>query len=220
MEEAWSAVLGAIVDGPAAWSTAADVAAILTWEFETANEVLHDLSLNWMAERWDRPGAEAWTLTPLAAEGLNVCLIEDHFSGRLRWRRGEPPPRRARRPGGPGVDPVDVPDPAPGPEELAEAAEAAARWRPRGPLDPDRLPRPTVVLTGSRSTWDEAPAPVAGRRRGKGPKVPFHCSACRGAKLKPSVYCGRCCRWGFDGLVAAHRRAAAAAARAKEKEAG
>jgi len=211
MLDQWAAVLGAIVDAPRAWSTAAEVAACLEWSEDDAKIVIDDLALNGMLDPW----GPAWTLSPLAAEGLNVCLIGDGLSSRLRWHRGEPPRGPAPRRQPPGDDPAaEVPDPAPGPAERAELAESAGRWTPRGPLDVDRLPRPAVILTGCRSVWDEAPGRVAGRRpRGKGDRKPFSCSACKGAKLKPSEYCARCHRWGLDGLVAAHRRAAERAAR-------
>lgn len=222
MLEHWAAVLGAIVDAPRAWSTVAELADATECTEYHISETLNDLALNGMASAWSpRPEVEGWTLTPLSAEGLKVSLCEYGMSGRARWRRRDEPARRPKVGRvGPRLDPALVIDPGPGPEAAATAADESSRWRPKGPLRVEQLPRPTVILTGSKSTWDEAPGHVANRKRP--PKKTcsqphkFKCSSCLGARLKPNVYCARCHRWGLDGLVAAHRRAEAEAARARE----
>ena len=226
MLDHWPAVLGAIIDGPRAWSTAAEVAEGAGLEPSLILDVLCDLALNGMAAAWSpRPGVEGWTLTPLSAEGLQVSLYEYDITGRCRWRRrGEALRARRAFPSDPPPDPAAVPDPSPGPAERAEAADDLKRWRPRGPLRVEHLPRPAVVLTGCKVAWDEAPGFDLGARlktlrprRSKRKPVPkFQCTACNGARLAPSHYCLRCDRWGLDGLVAAHRRAGSAAAKARE----
>lgn len=234
MLDGWGAVLGAVVDGARAWSTAADLADALQWAVADVVIIVDELVVNGMLAAWAPDGAPAWTLTPLSAEGLHVSLCEhgNGVHGRLAWRRDDVRgDDRRRRPGRgrvelpDGGDPLrHAPDPRPGPAAIAEAADEADHWKPRGPLRVDQLPRPTVILLGSETTWSEAPARVAGRRtppprkgkKGKGQgaaPAPYHCSACRGQRLRPSAYCLRCGRWGLDGLVAAHRRAAVLAAR-------
>lgn len=210
----WGAVLGAIVDAPRAWSSAADLATVLGWTAGEVDDVLCELSFNGLAESWPVKGVASWTLTPFAAEGLNVWLCEQGIAGRTRWARSgsADAPARAPAPRREAADLTAVPDPGPGPVEIAEAADEADRWKPRGALSVDRLPRPTVILTGSKSTWDEAPA----RAPGKPSRRRFRCSACLGRKLRPSVYCLRCNRWGMDGVIARTRRAQAAAASVRE----
>jgi hypothetical protein len=213
--ESWSAVLTAIVEGPLAWSGASDLAEALAWEVDSVCEVLCELTLNGLVEPWARADGVAHTLTPLAARGLEVHIVERGLNWRPRW---EPIDRRRRvaRPGR-GTDDgalARVPDPGPGPAEIAEASDELSKWRPRGPMRVEHLPRPTVLLMGCETDWSERSSAVAGRHAptaGATTRTKRRCSACQGRRLSPSTYCLRCNRWGLDGLIAAHRRAAAAA---------
>jgi hypothetical protein len=208
----WGAVLGAVVDGARPWSGAAELAAVLGWQPERLSPVIDDLIINGLIVEWARPGSVSYTLTPLSADGLNVHIVERGY--RTVWApRCSPgrPPAGSSTPEG-----YDPPDPSPGPAELAADREESGRWRPRGPLEADRFPRPRLILTGSETVWRERAAPVAGKRldrKALAARRRFRCSACKGLRLEPDTYCARCCRWGRDGTIAAHRRAAAAAAR-------
>lgn len=218
MVDDWAKVLDAIVDGPRAWSTAADIIEFADISHDNVTECLCELVDQGLVAEWPEHG---WTLTPLAAELRGVCLHENETFGRLHWGRpGKPqrPPSREQK----ALTEThaqaiaDIPDLHPDPADLAQAREeaerAVKRWKPGRPFDVDNLPWPSVFLTGSQSTWTERPGEKANRKR-RGPHKPWKCSACRGKKLKLSYVCGRCFRWGFDALVHAKRREAAMLAR-------
>jgi hypothetical protein len=213
MFEAWSAVLGAIVDGATACSAITDIAEVLACDDDSVSEVLCELEVNGLVERWAQASGLTYTLSALAAEGLRVHIVEHGLAARARWERIRERRGHRRTRGRPSEDAAlaRAIDPATSSAEAAEAADEAEHWRPKGPLKVDQLPRPTILLTGADTDWGETDAsgrtqPIRAARRKPGP-----CSACHGRPLRASTYCLRCRRWGLDGLIAAHRRAKAAA---------
>lgn len=102
------------------------------------------------------------------------------------------------------------------PDQHAEAAEEVERSAPRqtrgrlsdAALDPARLPRPRVLLSGCQP-WDDRPSTW------HPPMVP--CPACRGSKMRGTTYCLRCDRWGLDWLLGRIERDEARTAAENEK---
>lgn len=203
----WAAILSAIVDGARAWSTPAGLLASVGCEPGELEHAINELHANSLIEPW----GGRWTLSALSAELLAVELADDGgVVGRERWAPVGRPPRRPSR-DDVGPDPVgSLVDPGPGPAELAsDRIDAESRPRRPGPADPDRLPRPTVLLAGCASTWSEAtqhdPPPPRGRPRPRRRKPAGVCSACKGSPLPRSAYCLRCDRWGWDDVVRSRR---------------
>lgn len=135
-------------------------------------------------------GFHAATLTPFAAARLGLSLVETAHG--YRWARVpsdlplRPRPRRRET-----VDLDSLPDPrAIAPDEIIEARETFGAVCGDVFDRLDRLPRPWVLLTGCR--------PWSGE--GDAEHVPADCPACRNRRLRPTVYCLYCDRWGLDDL--------------------
>ena len=144
-------------------------------------------------------GQVVWTLTPIAAEGLRVHIVEYGLTGRSRWEgitfQPESISTRRRKNNSRVDDPIDdVVDPRPGPPEIAISDEESRRARPRGPWKVEHLPKPTLILMGCGLVWKE---------RKKGSKKP--CDVCKGLRLPTNAYCAKCSRWGLDAVVATRK---------------
>lgn len=122
--------LDLIVSGAEAWTSAEALASAGHGPAELAA-----LEAAGLAEPWGLPGGDAWTLTPLAAYLLGVCL-----DGPLRWAPRPLDVTLRRRPChvhcAPGQCrlrlPELVPDRAPGPEYLIDpVSEAPIRLLPQ-----------------------------------------------------------------------------------------
>lgn len=241
-----AAVLRAIVGGARAWSSGSELAHALAATVESVLACLCDLAESGEVEGWDRDGAGSvvWTLTPLSAARLRVDLAETGLSGRLAWVDRDRARRVRRGPAHPQPPSIEAEavEWRPGPYDLAERSDEIARYLRSVKTLPeiDRLPRPTVILTGSQTTWTELRPPprkstTRSKARAKAPPVKCSacrdapgpggwcdrcgagvCPCCRSARLKPTEYCLRCSRWGFDGLARSLRRARRIAAEAED----
>lgn len=207
-----AAVLAAIRDGAVAWSTAGDLARATELD---RGRIDCALAMLWSMGLVETTGGmteeEAWTFTPLAADGLRVTLEERRgLVSRPYWVGINMASGRDRSESlhvhvpceGTLVSVDELVDPGPGPAELAEEADEARHWTPRGPFRVDNLPRPTRLLYDDGPPWREMVAPPP-------PSHASACHICQGRKLDPAEFCLSCRRWGFDGLVA-HRAKVAA----------
>lgn len=171
---------------------------------------------------WDPGSGPCATLTPLAARRLGLKLRRaDGPRGGCHWvpaDRREPKQRRApviaQAATDLGVNLDSIPGNSPRPDEVAEAAEDLDSSAPRADRrlsdeQSTRLPRPAILLEGSRA-W---PGGFPGQVDHDG-----QCPACRGEPLRPSTYCLVCDGWGLDWLVGRIRRDEASAD-AREKAA-
>ena len=214
MDHTWSVVLAAIVHGRNAWSNLDEIAAYAAIDARRASATIKAMQSNGLLEAF---GA-AWTLTPLGAAGLNVVICE-HGDDNWQWApagEGDPPSRpglRACMETRRHAEAVaSIPDPAPGPEEIAAGLEEDLRaWRGGTTWNADQLPRPRILLMGGASTWTEARRDRPARGTAAQPPKPAAgagaCPACMGRRLPTTAYCLRCDRWGFDGLIAARQKA-------------
>lgn len=124
-----------------------------------------------------------------------------------RARAKGKPAKVARRPksGQRTIAETDLPDGTPRLDRYADpgaatAQDACVAWEERtgesagddGVMREAGLPRPSIFLMGCRA-WDSV------ERRGA------DCPACRGRKLRASVYCGLCDRWGLDHRIPKQR---------------
>jgi hypothetical protein len=190
--ETLAAILGAIRDGATAWSTADEIAELLEADRSDVLEQLGTLiRIGMVAEMGDDP--PTFTLTPLAASGLNLEIRERGIGSRPYWADRRSLLARVRYGATDDETFAELVDQNPSPEELAIKAEEARGWKPKGPFDVDRLPRPSRLLYHDGNPWDE----------GHGT-----CGTCQGRRLSNDEYCLDCSRWGFDWLVAKHRRLA------------
>lgn len=193
MPELWARILDALVGGPAAWQSPAELAAALGEDESRTTDLLAELDVaGWLAV-WEFDDSLVVTLSALGAGRLGVRLIETAEDRAPRWARAdEPEPGRPRarhvcthqR----AADLAFVVDPRPTPDQSAERAEVAARIA-ADPED-DRLPRPTLLLGQGLSPW---PGP------GRDHSAP--CPVCRSNPLRPHEYCLCCDGWGLDGKV-------------------
>jgi hypothetical protein len=197
-------LLNAIVAGPLGWQTPQQLATRLGLELDQTADLIADLnSLGWL-DPWETERELYVTLSPRAAERLNVHLVQIGRSEVMRWRswdEPEPPqPRSTARSAG-RADALDlIADPTPGPEAQAMAAERAERLTvvSEDPADSkwmETLPRPTILLGLGLSPWP-------GPRRSPA-KV---CPGCSSIPISETSYCLVCDRWGLDHLFIKARR--------------
>jgi len=218
----WKQVLDALVEAPRECQSSAELADALEWSTADVELVLGEMIDETLIQPWDREGERVYTLTPLSAEVLDVELEESGgLVGRLRWvQRGSKDYSERKREEYYHRDPAEevsqIPDPGPGPAEIAQLAdEVAALLRPRRKRKGEWLPLPRVLLTGSESIWKErcgrprrsgCPSCHGSKLRpgqwcldcGRGRGDHESCSACGGLPLSPLAYCLRCDRWGLD----------------------
>ena len=192
-------VLRAIVDGARVSSSASEIGALIGESIEYVDQSLTCLLNDGLVDCWGDPGQVVWTLTPIAAEGLRVHIVEYGLTGRSRWEgitfQPESISTRRRKNNSRVDDPIDdVVDPRPGPPEIAISDEESRRARPRGPWKVEHLPKPTLILMGCGLVWKE---------RKKGSKKP--CDVCKGLRLPTNAYCAKCSRWGLDAVVATRK---------------
>ena len=192
------------------------------------DDALSELAALGLVSSWDPGSGAAATLTPMAAArlGLKLRRVTSGMAG-LAWVALDSPDPRDRRRSRRVVNATDVgfssldqfAGPYPRPDEVAADAEDADRSSPRparklpdSALNPDRLPRPTVLLTGC-APWQRPPTGGV-----------WHCPACKGLPLRASTLCLICDRWGLDWLLvkirAADARTEAARSAAAESRAG
>lgn len=188
-------LIAALVEGPRAWSTPAQLADLVGATADQVGDELVDLDVAGWLDVTDGPAGPIVTLSMDAIRALDVELIE-HMS-EYRWVRSH-----RRRPNPRALAPAleAIPDRDP----LADAALAAsyreefdriqARRRERRgrrglPLTPEHAPYPTIFLLGHGLWhWHE---------RDKGPRPSRICSHCevvrkRHRYLKQDcTHCGR-----------------------------
>ena len=189
----WQQILVAVVAGPLAWRTPAEVATCAGREVEETTDVLAELDVAGWVEVWDRDEGPAVTLSPLAAARLLLRLVEGGPDQYPRWSRvGEVTPRaircgashRATR----GDALASALDTHPGPLLAAMHNERAASPDVPPATDPGHAPpRPTLLIGHGLSPW---PGPARAARP--------PCPACAGLPLKPHMYCLCCDGWGRD----------------------
>ncbi len=179
---------------PVAWQTPVEIAQALKQDPEVVLDLLSELdSSGWIAV-WETEDGPLVTLSALAAERLEVRIVEVGFGQKPRWApRGEPdrptPPCRGVFLGerialAQLLAATDLP-----PDQILERGERSER-KPTGPKVPGRKedsPRPTILVGLSLSPW---PSPTA--QHGE------PCPACGGGQLRPHMYCIYCDRSGTD----------------------
>ncbi len=200
--DAWWLVLNALLEGPVAWQSPAEVATALDRDAEETTDLICLMHVAGWIDVWECEAGPLVTFSPLAAARLQVHLVEVGVEESPRWARvGDPPPPlpRARN-----VCKAElaaaldyVIDPAPEPGLAAERAEDVPRPTSTrhdhriGHARINDLPRPTLLIGQGLTPWP-----------GPGEDVRTDCPACGNLGLQPHMYCLCCDRWGRDGLVA------------------
>jgi hypothetical protein len=193
-------IVEALVDGSIAWQSPAELASAVDRNVDETNDLLAALDAEGWLSAWERELDVVVTLSVAGASRLGVRLVEVGHDQVLRWARpGDPEPPIPKAPGvfrGEKIAALElVVDPSSTPEEAIERAEEALS-RSVIPSDPrerafvEGLPRPTLFLGVGLTPW---PGPGDGRKAS--------CPSCGSKRLKPSMYCISCDRWGLDHLL-------------------
>lgn len=193
-------VIEALLKAPLAWQSPEQLASAMGFGVEETTDVLADLDASGWLTAWERRFDVVVTLSVEAAAKLGVRLVESGRGEDPRWAAlGDPEPPMPRASGvfrderaaslERVVDPSPMPDEAvERAEEAIERSEASADARRRAFLE--SLPAPTLLIGLGLSPW---PGPGDGRKAS--------CPACGSKRLKPSMYCLYCDRWGLDHLI-------------------
>jgi hypothetical protein len=203
LSEIWSTVMNALIEGPVAWRSPAEIASTIGLDEAGTTDILCELDVAGWVEVWESASGPLVTLSALAAERLAVRLVEFGPGETPRWARtGEPDPRPARPKNvctSARAASLDfVPDPMESPEvglerfESVEARANARRGQPAGQTQTEDLPRPTHLVGVGLTPWPGPSQNVEDLAR---------CPACGSRKLRPEMYCIYCDRWGSDGLL-------------------
>lgn len=190
-------IVEALVRGPVAWQSPAELASATGGDLEETIDLLAGLDAEGWLSPWDREPGIVVTLTAEGAARLRVRLVESGRGEIPRWAGlGDPAPPAPKAAGvfrdGLAARLELAVDPSLGPEELAiRAEEAAARSALAADLRAgavvERLPGPTLLVGLGLTPW---PGPGDGRKAS--------CPACKSKPLGPSMYCLCCDRWGLD----------------------
>jgi hypothetical protein len=197
-------LLDAIVAGPIGWQTPQQLATRLGLELNQTADLIADLNAQQWLDPWETEQELYVTLSPRAAERLNVRLVQVGRSEVMRWRSWDDPelpqPRSLTRSAG-RADALElIADPSPGPEAEAMAAERAERLVAieEDPADSkwfETLPRPTILLGLGLTPW---PGPRRSPEKS--------CPGCGSDPISETSYCLVCDRWGLDHLLARARQ--------------
>jgi hypothetical protein len=198
-------LLNAIVAGTLGWQTPQQLATRLGLDLDQTCDLIADLNAQGILDPWETEQELYVTLSPRAAERLNVHLVQVGRSEVMRWRswdEPEPPPKNASTRPSERTDALNlIADPTPGPEAQAMAAERAERLNSLLADDPadakwlETLPRPTILLGLGLTPW-----PGPRRTPDKA------CPGCGSVAISETSYCIVCDRWGLDHLFANVRR--------------
>jgi hypothetical protein len=203
LSESWRAVLDVLTDAPIAWQAPLQIGAALRMGVEATMNLLCELDVAGWIVVWDTPDGPVITLSALAAERLELHLVEVGLTETPRWARAGTPDPAPPRPWHVCMSSLAAKmgfmlDPAQGPGAAAERAESAdeyARSLAASPTvlrRPEDLPRPTQLVGTDLSPW---PGPE------QLPAQHESCPACGSRKLRPQMYCLYCDRWGLDRLI-------------------
>jgi hypothetical protein len=212
-------IVEALVKAPVAWQSPAELASTMGLGIEATTDLLAFLDADGWLSAWEREFDVVVTLSVEGASRLGVRLVEFGRDEVPRWAGlGEPEPPRPKASGVFRSERAAclelVVDPSESPEEAAERAEEALnRWSipsdPREKAFVDGLPGPTLLLGTGLSPW---PGPGDGRKAS--------CPSCGSKRLKPTMYCLYCDRWGLDHLLRDEPPARPRAPRGPRDEAG
>lgn len=200
LPDAWLLVMNALLEGPVAWRSPAEIAAALGRADGELTDLLCDLDVAGWLSVWETDSGPLVTLSALAALRLGVRLVEVGEAGTPRWARAGDPEPAPPRPKHVCLseraaslefvaDPALPPDLAAERGERAEARARADHQAPARETRPEEAPRPTVLVGLSLTPWPgprSAPETV--------------CPACGDRTLGPQMYCLYCDRWGLDRL--------------------
>jgi hypothetical protein len=192
-------VIEALVRAPLAWQSPLELARAMGRDLEETTNLLASLDADGWLAAWEREFDVVVTLSVAGASLLGLRLVEAGFDEVPRWAgRGdrEPPGLRAS-----GVFRDEraatlelVADPSCTAEDAVERAEEALlRAGSRKQLADHNscyLPVPTLLVGLGLTPW---PGPGDGRKAS--------CPSCASKRLKPSMYCLYCDRWGLDHLL-------------------
>ena len=200
LSESGVRMVQALVKAPVAWQSPVELAKSMGLGVEEATDLLAGLDADGWLSAWERELDVVVTLSARGASRLGVRLVESGRDEVPRWAgQGEPEPPRARASGvfrserAAGLELVV--DPSTTVEEAAERAEEALlRWAipsdPRERAFVESLPGPTLLLGSGLTPWP-----------GPGRSMSASCPSCGSRRLKPSMYCLYCDRWGLDHLL-------------------
>ena len=219
LSEAGLRIVQALVNAPVAWQSPAELAATMGLEVEETTDLLAGLDAEGWLSAWERELDVVVTLSVEAASRLGVRLVEFGRDEVPRWaRRGDPEPPRSKASGvfrgGKAAGLELVVDSSMTLQESIERAEEALEGRAVAP-DPrqrpgiERLPGPTLLIGSGLTPW---PGPEDGRKSS--------CPSCGSRRLKPSMYCLYCDRWGLDHLFKGEPAGRPRAPRGPRDEAG
>ena len=91
--DAWWLVLNALLEGPVAWQSPAEVATALERDAEETTDLICLMHVAGWIDVWECEAGPLVTFSPLAAARLQVHLVEVGVEESPRWARvGDPPP--------------------------------------------------------------------------------------------------------------------------------
>src|SRR3954469_21110157 len=99
LSDAWLLVIKVLLEAPVAWQTPQEIAAALGRGEAETSDLLCDLDVAGWLSGGDTDSAPVATLSALAAERLDVRLVEVGQSQTPRWARSgdpDPPPPRSK----------------------------------------------------------------------------------------------------------------------------
>jgi hypothetical protein len=193
-------VIDALIKAPVAWLSPVELASIMKLGLDETTDLLATLDTGGWLAAWEREFDVVVTLSVAAASKLALRLVEVGHDEVPRWARpGEPEPPSLRAVGvfrGERAANLElVIDPLATPEEALEQAEEALNLLAIASGARERaffesLPGPTILVGTGLCPW---PGPGLGRKAS--------CPSCGSKRLKPSMYCLYCDRWGLDHLL-------------------
>jgi hypothetical protein len=193
-------LIEALIKGPVAWMSPADLASAMDLGMEETTDLLASMDCDGWLAAWERESDVVVTLSVIGASRLSLRLVESGHDEVPRWARvGDPEPPVPRALGvfrGERAANLElVIDSSDTPEQAVERAEEASMPRanssdPRKRAFMGGLPGPTILVGTGLSPW---PGPGLGRKAS--------CPSCGSKRLKPSMYCLYCDRWGLDHLI-------------------
>ncbi len=199
-------IVEARVNAPIAWQSPAELASAVGRCSEETTDLLASMDAGGWLSAWEREFDVVVTLSVAAASALRLRLVEVGPDEVPRWARsGDPEPPSPKAPGVFRSERAAslelVVDPSATPEETVELAEevlskfaddpdhsAGIKLASRGFFE--GLSAPTLLIGTGLTPW---PGPGDGRKAS--------CPSCGSKRLKPTMYCLYCDRWGLDHLL-------------------
>ncbi len=192
-------VVDALVKAPIAWQSPEELARAIDRDVEETTDLLASLDADGWLAAWVREFDVVVTLSVAGASRLGLRLVESGLDETPRWAgQGDPEPPGLRASGVFRDERAAALERVVDPSSTAEAALEQAegmfskmeRQKQLAGAPTGHLPGPTLLVGLGLTPW---PGPGDGRKAS--------CPSCGSKRLKPTMYCLYCDRWGLDHLL-------------------